>query len=486
MSIRRKTIFGFFWASTGQFSVQAINLGVQIILARLLLPGQFGLIAMLSVFMAVGAILMNSGLTTSLIRTEGADDRDYSTVFYLNLAASILLYVLLFFTAPYIASFFKQPILTGVVRLYTVSFIIQAFADVQVTRLTKEMNFKAQTIMQIPSVAIGGLVGIVLAYDGFGVWSLVWMSLVQSSLFAAQHWFWTGWRPKFILDRDRLRYHFRFGSRLTAAWVLDVLYENIYNILIGRFYPAAYLGYYNRAQAFQSIPVTNVGAVLNKVTYPMFASIQDDDLRLKQTYKKLMIHVLFWITPAMILFILAAKPLFLVLLTDKWLPAVPYFKILCLTGIVYPLHMYNLNILMVKGRSDLFFRLEVIKKVVLTVGIISVFSYGIYGFLYFQLAYSVAAVSINTLYSGKLINYPLREQLGDVWPILVISGIAGLLTLTVDNLVAGSYSLPNLVRVAEIGFVYMTAYLGISLAMKMPPILDIIQFLFKRELKFVL
>lgn len=484
MSVREKTIFGFFWALGGQFSVQAINIVVQVILARLLLPSQFGIIAMLSVFMAVGSTLMNSGLTSSLIRTQDADDRDYSTVFFLNLGASVLLYFLLFASAPVIAGFFKQPVLKGVVRIYTLSFIIQAFADVQVTRLTKAMNFKAQMLMQVPSVLVSGGLGILLAYKGFGVWSLVWMNLVQSFLYAGQHWIWTGWRPSLVIDLERLRRHFHFGSRLSASWIIDILYENSYNIIIGRLYPPAYLGYYNRAQAFQSIPVTNIGTVLNKVTYPLFASISDDDARLKVAYSKLMTQVLFWIAPAMALCIVAARPLFVVVLTDKWLPSVPYFQILCLTGVLYPLHVYNLNILMVKGRSDLFLKLEVIKKVVQTIGILAALPFGIIGLLYAQLAYSIAAFAINTAYSGRMIGYPARQQLLDILPILVTALVAGLLAKTLDDLVIGPSGCSNWIRLGVTGIFYLTAYLGISLAARLKPIFDFTQFLVKKELKF--
>src|SRR5690554_4178632 len=226
MSLRKKTINGVFWTFSQQFGVQAINFIVQILLARLLLPEAFGLIAMIQIFMSIGQALMDGGMTSSLIRTKDPDQRDYSTVFFINLISSILIYILLFIVAPYISSFFNQPLLTLVIRVYTFSFIIQALVGVQTTRLTKEMNFKLQMYMQIPSTIFGGLVGVILAYKGFGVWSLVWMHLITTFLFMLQHWFKTNWRPSFVFDKHKFKYHFNFGYKITLSALLTSVYTN--------------------------------------------------------------------------------------------------------------------------------------------------------------------------------------------------------------------------------------------------------------------
>jgi O-antigen/teichoic acid export membrane protein len=426
MSIKKKAVSGLLWTFTQEFSVQGINVVIGIILARILMPAEFGLIGMLSVFMAIGNSLLDSGMTSSLIRKANADQRDYSTVFTMNLIFSVLVYIVLFLCAPFVAAFFDQPVLVSIMRVYTLTFIITAFVGVQTTKLTKEMRFKVQMYMQIPSVIIGGIVGIVLANLNYGVWSLVWMSIVQSFLFAVQHWIFAGWTPGLYIDRSRFRYHINFGYKLTISGLIDTIYSNIYNVIIGKLFPAAQLGYYTRAKTLQMLPVNNMSRALQKVTYPMFSALTDDD-KLRQAYKVVMRQVIFWIAPLMVLLIIIAKPLFLLLFTAKWSAAVPYFQLLCITGILYPLHSYNLNILKVKGRSDLFLRLEIVKKIFITVGIaISVF-WGIKGLLVFQVIASVFSFIVNSWYSGRFIKYSGWEQVREISPTIIAAGVTGVI-----------------------------------------------------------
>src|SRR5690554_5484202 len=360
MSIKKKAINGILWTFGQQIGVQGINFIVQIILARLLMPEAFGFIAMIQVFLAIGVALMDSGMTSSLIRTKDADQADYSTVFFINLFSSIIIYLILFFTAPFIASFFEQPLLELIIRVYTLSFIIQALVGVQSARLTKEMNFKLQMYMQIPSSVCGGVVGIILAYQGFGVWSLVWMHLVSTFLFMVQHWFKTKWRPSFIFDKQKLIYHFNFGYKLTLSAILSALYANSYTLLIGKVFSVNQLGFYNQANTLRLFPVRNLTAALQKVTYPLFSSIQDDNEKFKAVFKKITILVFFIICPVMFFLVGIAEPLFRLILTEKWLPAVPLFQILCIGTIFSPQSVYNLNIIITKGRSDLHFKLELL------------------------------------------------------------------------------------------------------------------------------
>lgn len=480
MSLQKKTISGLIWTFSQQFSVQGINFIVQIVLARILLPAEFGLIGMLTIFIAIGNSLMDSGMTSSLIRTPEANQKDYSTVFFVNLIASFVIYTILFASAPLISDFYRQPILTPIVRVYTISFIIRAFVGVQTTKLTKEMNFKAQMMMQIPSVIIGGITGIILAYQGYGVWSLVWMNLIQSFLFTLQHWFKTGWYPSWILDKATFKKHLGFGYKLTMSGLLNTIYNNIYNIVIGKFFSATQLGYYTRAQTLQTFPVTNLATALNKVTYPMFASIHNDNVKLKLAYKKLMQQVIFWIAPVMISLIVMAEPLFRYVLTDKWLPAVPYFQLLCFTGILYPLHAYNLNILNVKGRSDLFLRLEIYKKAITTIGIICAVPFGIYGLVYLQIITSILAFGINTLYSGKMIGYPGIEQLKDISPLILIALIIGGILYPIYIFVIKDYHLYDLASILILGIAYWFCYLMVSYLLKISALFEFKKLILKR------
>lgn len=432
MALKKIAVSGMAWTFAQQFGTQAIGFLVSIVMARLLMPREFGLIGMISVFIGIGNSLIKSGLTQSLIRTSHPDQEDYSTVFYFNLAGSVIVYLILFFSAPFIASFFSQPILVPIVRIYCLSFIISAFSQVQLTRLTKEMNFKLQATITIPSLIGSGLLGMYLAYKGYGVWSLVWMSLFQAFLSTIQLWFRSGWAPSLVFSVAKFKYHFRFGYKLTLSGLLNTIFINIYQIIIGKFFVPAQVGFYTRADSLKQLPVNNISSALNKVTYPLFAEIKDDDVRLKKAYKQIMEMVVFVIAPVLVIMGVLAEPLFRFLFTGKWLPAVPYFQILCVSGILYPLHSYNLNVLIVKGRSDLFLKLEIIKKILILILIFITLRYGIIGLLWGQLAASVIAFYINTFYTGKFLSYNSWEQTRDILPILFLAFIAGVIVWVID------------------------------------------------------
>jgi O-antigen/teichoic acid export membrane protein len=480
MTLRKKTVSGLSWTFAQQFGVQLVNFAVGIILARILLPSEFGLIAMLGLFISVGNSLLDSGLASSLIRSHGLTQADYSTVFFFNLVGSVTIYVLTFLMAPYVALFYNQPLLTLILRVYALDFVLNAFFSIQNARLTKEMNFKLQMTIQVPAVLVGGVLGVVLALSGYGVWSLVWMGLFQSFLSTVMHWIYSGWVPDLIFDKSSFKRHFHFGYKMTLTGLLDIIYKNIYILIIGKNYSAAQLGFYARADSISQLPISNISAVINKVTYPMFASIADDDKKLKTVYKKLMEQVLFWNAPVLILLAVIARPLFSFLLTDKWLPAVPYFQVLCLAGIMYPLHSYNLNILKVRGRSDLILKLEFIKKGLCIAGIFCVVPFGIYGLLYFQLLFNFAGYYINSIYSGKLIGYPLKEQIRDLFPILTTAAFAGIFCYLTDVLFLQHLQLTDLLRMIVNGLCFFSVYMGSSLMLKLAPIHEFKQLILKR------
>lgn len=481
MELKRKTISGVFWSLGQQFSIKIVGFTITILLARILTPAEFGLIAMLSVFISVGNVLMDSGLTSSLIRTKGADQQDYATVFYVNLAGSVLIYFLLFCTAPFVARFYRQEVLSPVLRVYGLIIILNAFFAVQNTILTKEMNFRRQTNIQIPSAIAGGILGIVLAKLGYGVWSLVWMSLFTAFCSTLMHWMASPWRPSRSLNLEKLKYHFGFGYKIALSSILDSIHQNIYVLIIGKFYSVTALGYYSRAEAISQLPVSNISHAISKVTYPMFSEIAEDNAQLKTVYRKIMQQVIFWNAPALIFLSIIAEPLFRLMLTEKWLPAVPYFQILCIAGIMYPLHAYNLNILKVKGRSDLLLRLEVIKKTVSVIGILSVFSFGIYGLLYFQLLFNFFGYYINSGYSGKLINYPTMEQVADLLPILAMAAVTGLCSYFLDVCLTGLLQLKDWSRMLISGLFYALLYLFMSNLFRLTAITDFKQLIKKND-----
>ena len=424
--LKKQAISGVIWTFTQQFSVQIINFIVQVILARLLLPEMFGLIAMINIFISIGQMLMDGGMTTSLIRTKNPDNSDYSTVFTTNLLVSIVIYLLIFVGSPLISDFYGQPILTDLVRLFAFSFVINAFVAVHVAKLTKEMNFKKQMTFQIPATMIGAATGITLAVFGFGVWSLVWLNLAQVMALSLQYWLFSDWRPSFSINKNKLKYHFNFGYKMTLSGLLDRIYNNAYNIVIGKFFSPAQVGFFYQAESMRLFPVNQISSVMGKVTYPLFANLETDK-ELKNAYKKTMKLVLSIAIPMMLVLILVAEDLFLLVFGEKWMPAVPYFQILAIASIVRPISSYNLNILKVKGRSDLFLKVEVLKKVLGVSAIAIALPFGI-----LPLVISFAVVSYffvlgNMLVAGRLINYYVIEQLKDISGLYLIGCVvAGL------------------------------------------------------------
>ncbi|MBP6182575.1 lipopolysaccharide biosynthesis protein [Flavobacterium sp.] len=433
MSLKQKALSGMFWTLIQQFSTQGIGFVVSIVLARLLLPEQFGLIAMLGIFVGLGTNLLESGLGQSLIRTTNPDLEDYSTVFYFNLVGSFIVYFIIFFCAPYIAIFYSQPQLESITRWYCLIFITNALSSIHYTRLTKQMLFKKELTITIPSLILSSIVGITMAYSGYGVWSLVASGLTQSLAVAVQMWIRSDWRPVLSFNKEKFKYHFDYGYKLTLSGILDTLFTNAYVIIIGKYFAPAQVGFYNRADTLKQLPVSNISNVLNKVTFPLFAQVKDDDVRLKDIYRKIMQMVLFFVAPILLIMAALGEPLFRFLFTEKWLPAVPYFQILCWAGILYPIHAYNLNILKVKGRSDLFLKLEIIKRTMVGLIIAMSLPYGIYGLLYGGIITSVLAFFINTYYSGKFLNYSSWHQMVDVLPTLILATISGASVCLMDQ-----------------------------------------------------
>lgn len=479
MSLRHQAVAGILWSLWQQLSGKIISFGIAIFLARILEPAQFGLLAMLSILISISNILIDGGLTSSLIRTKDPSQVDLSTIFFFNLFGSCLLYLLIFISSPFIANFYHQPELKQIARIYSLILIINAFFGVQSTLLVKELKFKKQTNIQIPSVIVGGILGIVLAKMGFGVWSLVAMSLCSSALSTVIHWTTSNWRPTLVFDLDSFRKHFSFGYKMTISGLIDSIYQNLYLIIIGKYFSVAQLGLYARADSMAQLPISNISAAVSNVTYPLFAEIKHDMVKLKEVYKKMMQQVIFWNAPLLILLIVIAAPLFDILLTNKWADAVPMFRILCLGGIMYPLHAYNLNILKVLGEGALFLRLEIIKKILSVIGVFLFISFGIYGLLYFQLFFSFAAYYFNSIYSGRLIYYPAREQLEDILPMLLVAALIGGFSFWLDHYLI-THAINAYLRIGFLSTLYLGLYGAVAILSKASALTDFNQLILKR------
>lgn len=479
MSFKKKALSGVFWSSIQSFGTQAVSFVISIILARLLLPEEFGVIAMITVFVSIGNVLLNAGLGQSLIRTNALTEEDYSTVFFFNLIVSLVVYIIIYFLAHWIAEFYTQPLLVNLVRWFSIVIIINAFSMVQITRLTKEVNFKTQLKVSLPSTVLSGVLGVVLAFKGYGVWSLVWMAIFKSTLNMLLLFYNTKWLPSLVFHLEKFKYHLSFGYKLTFSALLDAFFKDAYQVVIGRYYQPAVLGFYDRASKLNDLPGQSLWMVVARVTYPIFSEFKDDNVRLKSAYKKVMQLLVFINAPLLLIMSALAEPLFCFLFTEKWLPAVPYFRILCLNGILYPVHAFNLNILKVKGRSDLFLKLEIINKLIIVIVLFGSLKFGIYGILYGSVVVSMVSFFINTYYTGKLIHYKSFEQLKDLVLMIFIAFVSSLLVSFQDSYLLDHIS-SDVLRLMIGSFTGLGTFISLSYLFKVNSLYEIIKIIQKK------
>jgi teichuronic acid exporter len=478
MSLKKRALSSIFWVAFLQISTQIINFLVSLVLTRMLLPEEFGLIAMLGIFIGVGGALAQGGMNSSLIRTTDPDDIDYSTVFFFNLVASCLIYSISYFSARSLSLFYDIPLLEPIVKWYCLVFIFNAFSSIQLTRLQKKMMFRDEMFIKLPSLVLSSIVGIIMAYLGFGVWSLVTSSVLQSLFLAFQIWFISDWRPKFVFDRNKFSFHLSYGYKLTLSSLLEIIFANSYPLIIGKYFSPTQVGFFNRADTLKQIPINNTAFILNKVTFPLFSEIRDDNNQLKLTYQRIIKIVVFIVAPVLLIMAALGEPLFRTLFTEKWLPSVPYFQVLCWTGILFPLHSYNLNVLKVKGRSDLFLKLEVIKKVCFATMLLITVPFGIYQMLIGSLVVSIISFFINSYYTGLFLNYPALKQISDILPIILISIFSSWLVAILDVYLV-SIGFPDLFRLFAGTLVGVGFFLIISYAFKLNVLIDILKLIYR-------
>jgi teichuronic acid exporter len=476
-SLRNSGRSGMIWSFLIQGGAQLINFIVTVILARLLMPKQFGLIGMITIFIAISRALLDGGFVSSLIRTKDADNLDYSTVFFVNLISSGILYVLLFFGAPLIASFYGQDILVNLIRVLGLVLIINAFSLVQSTKLNKALQFKTQFKLQVPSLIISAAVSIWMAYQGYGVWSLVAKDLTFALLATSQLWWYSKWVPSFVFDKEKFNYHFKFGYKLALTQIINTSFDNLYNVVIGKYFSATQLGYFTRARSLEQLPSGFFYNAFNRVFYPLLAQVSHDNAQLKRIYSQLMRIVVFVVTPIMVYLGVVSFPLFRWLLTDKWLPAVPYFQLLLISSVFYPIHRYNLNICNLKGRSDMVLRLSMLQNFLLLLGAFSAIWFGIYGLLCSLIVVNVMITFINAFFSGSLISYNLSAQLSDLLPILFLNFFIGLVFLGLQ--VTWMMKLPDLWNLIISGIGFFLFYILTAYIIKMDVLKSLLSYIKK-------
>lgn len=436
-SVKNKAVKGVMWSAIERFSVQFVQLIIQILIARILSPDDFGIIGMIAIFIAIAQSFIDSGFSNALIRKRDRTDIDNSTVFYFNIVVGAVFYLLLYLCAPAIAKFYNTPILVPVTRIVGLGVIFNSLAVVQRANLTAKVDFKTQAKASLISVIISGGCGLSLAYKGFGVWSLVAQTLLNGGCNTIFLWIFAKWYPKWVFSWKSFREMFSFGSKLLLSGLMDTLYKNIYTIVIGKFYSAGDLGYFTKANQLASFPSSNITGILQRVTYPLLCENQGNKEVLRTRYRTFLRLSAYVVFPLMVGLAVLAEPLIETLLTDKWIAAVPLLQLLCLSMMWYPIHAINLNLLQVQGRSDLFLRLEVIKKIVGVSILCITIPMGVVWMCVGKIVVTIIALIINTHYTGKLIGLGFLKQMRDLLPSLVYSFLMGaavmLITMVVDN-----------------------------------------------------
>ena len=420
-SLKQKTVKGVGWSAVDNVSGYAVTFVVGIILARMLTPDDYGLIGIITIFTAICHCFINAGFGSALIRKKDATEEDYCTVFVINLSMSAFLYLVLFLMAPLIASFFHRVELISLIRVETLSMIITSLAIVQRTRLSKKIDFKSQALVTVASCSIRSAVGLAMAFTGFGVWSIVGQTLSGSITSTCLLCYFNRWIPRFRFSRSSFRELFGFGSKLLASDIINTIWSQCYNVVIGRFYQPATLGQYTRATMFSGLLSNNMTYIVQRVTYPVLSQIQDDKFRLKSGYRRMIRTSMLISFFSLLMMAAVARPMIITIIGPKWIEASQYLQIVCFSSMLYPLQSMNLNILQVFGRSDLFLRLEIIKKTIAIVPILLGITMGIYWMLISSVFVSFISYYINAYYSGPLLDYSISDQIKDITPCFLIS-----------------------------------------------------------------
>ena len=438
-SIRGSIMSGLVWKFAERIGAQGIGFIVSIVLARLLCPEDYGLISLITIFLAVSGVFIQSGYGTALIQKKDADNIDFSTVFYFNILMSLIFYFLLYIISPYIAKFYNEPTLTRIVRVMSISLIISAVNNVQHAYVSKTMQFKRFFYSTLVGTILSGFLGVAMAYMGFGVWAIVAQQLFNTLVDTIVLWFTVRWRPQLVFSIERLKGLFSFGWKLLISGLIDTLYNNIYGLLIGKIYNPSLLGLYNRGNQFPNLIVSNIDGPIQSVLLPALSEEQDNKERLKSMVRRSIVTSSFIIYPMMIGMAAVAKPMVSILLGEKWLGCVFFLQISCITLAFWPIHTANLQAINAVGRSDIFLKLEIIKNILGIVVLIISIPFGIKVMVIGRAIQGFICTIINAFPNKKLLGYSFAEQWKDLIPSLVISLFMGLLVMLVELLGFNSY-----------------------------------------------
>lgn len=477
-NLKHKVLAGVVWQYIQRLGGQAVQFIVSIVLTRLLSPDDFGTIALLGVFIALSNIFIDSGFGNALIQKKHVDEVDCNSVFFLNISIGLIIYLAVFVCAPWIAEFYNMPDLTILLRVLALQIIFMAFGCVQSSMLVRQMKFRYNFYITISGCILSAILGISMAYNGYGVWSIVCSQLLSQFTYAAGLWLLVGWRPKFLFSFERIKSLFKYSSKILGGQIISVLYNNIYNIVIGKRYSAIDLGFYNRGQLLPNTAIDTASNSINSVLFPALSQVQDDQSRHKEIIRKAegIISFVIFILAAM-MFVLA-KDIILFLFGEKWLVSVPFMQIVCVTLSISPISVLNQSIQTSLGRSDLYLKTMFISKLI-SITIIFIGSLiGLYAMIVAGSVASLITFLITRIYNKKLIGYTIAEQLSDVGPAVLLSVVSALITYPITLL-----GLSNLLTIVLGGLIGLGSYLVLNYIFKIRPFIYILSQVSKKKFK---
>ena len=481
--LKEKATFGMVWTSIQKYTNTIASFVSGIVLARLLTPEDYGCLGMLTVFTSLAYSIVSMGFSSALIQKKRPSDEDYSTVFFWNEAISVLMYFILFFSAPAIARFYRIPLLNDVLKVQGLILIINASASVQDNRLRKQFKFKKIAVVNIISNVISIIVGIIMAYKGFGVWALVGQSLSSGIVRNIIFWLTNQWKPLFVFSKKSFKELFGFGCFVFLSNIVNQLGNSLQTLLFGRLYNATLLGYYSKAGSTEMLASQSISDVLLQVTYPLYSELQDEKERMVSAISRITTTVAYVTFPLMSLLILLAKPIFILLYSDRWLPSVPYFQVLCLAGFVIGLQAVNYQPIAAIGKSKLMFKWTVIKRVVGTTLMVGgLVLWGVKGLLAGVVVYNYYIYVVNAVLVSKHIGYGLRAQLKDLLPVALLTIISFVVAFGIGYFLDFGMYVNGLVEFGAFAVIYV----GVSVLFKMDSfeyLKTLIPILLKRKIK---
>lgn len=474
-NLKQQTKKGLYWKFAEQFANYGMNFIIGIVMARLLSPSDYGITALPAVFIAVAGVFANAGFSTAMIRKPNLTEHDLSTAFYYSTIVGIICYLLLFFASPWIADFYNTPVLEPLMRVTALSFIYGPLGTPQNIILQRRLDFKTPAKISVVCRIISGVIGIAMAFYGYGVWALTISYMFAGIIGLCINVYVVRWFPKTGWSKESFKYLWGFGNKLMGSQLLDTLYNNITPLFIGKYYSPTDLGVYNRAQGYAALPSQNLYGVISSVTYPVLSKMQDDEERLANNYRRILRVTAFVIFPIMMLLAALARPLILVMITSKWEACIVLLQIICFSMMWYPIHAINLNLLLVKGRSDYFLKLEIIKKIYGVVILLLTLPLGLVFFCIGGVFSSVISLIVNTYYTKKIIKLGFFRQMQDLLPSLLLSFLVFFISL------GTTFVIPNMILQILIGgLLGVGVYIGMALFFKMEELKDI-KYLLKRK-----